>query len=55
MMQIGSSTHSVLRTRSYQKFPSVRPPRRTKPRMTAIAIAKPAAAETKLWKASPAI
>ena len=55
MMQIGTSTHSVARVRSTQKLPRVFALRRTKPRMTAIAIARPAAAETKLWKANPAI
>ena len=55
MNDSGSSTRSVERTRSTQKLPSVRRPRRTMPRMIAIAIAMPAAADTKFCTASAVI
>ncbi len=46
--QNGSSTHSVQRTKSTQKFPIVFISRRAMPRINAIASAMPVAAETKL-------
>ena len=52
---IGSSTHSVARTMSTQKFPMVGFSCWAMPRMKAMATAMPAAADTKLWYASPAI
>src|SRR5438132_1661880 len=51
----GSSTRVVVRVRSAQKFPSVLDRRRTSPRTSATATEAPAAADTKLWTASPAI
>ena len=51
----GSRTRVVVRTRSTQKLPSVCVRRRTSPRINATAIAAPAAADTKLWNAKPAI
>ena len=52
---IGSSTRVVVRVRSTQKLPSVFDRRRTRPRTSATATAAPAAADTKLWTARPAI
>ncbi len=54
-IEIGSSTHSVARTMSTQKFPSVSFSRCAMPRMNAMATEMPTAAETKLWYARPAI
>ena len=54
-MASGSSTYSVTRTRSAQKFPSSPAPRRAKPRMTAASTAMPTAAETKFWTVRPVI
>ena len=51
----GSSTKSSERVMSTQKFPTALMSVRATPRMTAIAPAIPAAAETKLCHASPAI
>ena len=48
----GSSTYSVPRTRSAQKFPSRPADRRAMPRTSATASAMPTAAEMKLWNAS---
>ena len=45
----------VVRVRSTQKFPMVWVRRRTRPRISATATAAPAAADTKLCSASPAI
>ena len=53
MSEIGISTHSVVRVRSTQKFPIVFALRRANPRITAAAIAIPAAAERKLCDVSP--
>src|SRR5580698_7664438 len=46
--EIGISTHSVVRVRSTQKLPIVVALRRANPRITAAAIAIPAAADRKL-------
>ena len=51
----GSRIRVVLRVRSTQKLPSVDARRRASPRMNAARTAMPAAAETKLWTASPSI
>ena len=51
----GSRTRVVVRTRSTQKLPSVCVRRRTRPRISATATAAPAAADTKLCTARPAI
>ena len=51
----GSRTRMVVRTRSTQKLPSVCVRRRTRPRISATATAAPAAADTKLCSARPAI
>src|SRR5262245_5864592 len=48
----GSSTYSVPRTRSTQKFPSLPALFRDTPRTNATATAIPTAADTKLWNAS---
>ena len=48
-MQAGSSTHSVERVISTQKFPMVSFSVRAMPRMNAIASAMPTAADAKLW------
>src|SRR5580704_18914639 len=52
---IGSSTYSVPRTRSTQKFPIVFEPLRAKPRIKATATAMPTAALTKFCTASAPI
>ena len=51
----GNRTRVVVRTRSTQKLPSVCVRRRTRPRINATATAAPAAADTKLCTARPAI
>ena len=51
----GSSTRIVPRVRSTQKLPIVAERRRTKPRISATATARPTAAETKFCTARPAI
>ena len=51
----GSRIRVVVRVRSTQKLPSVDARRRASPRMNAAKTAMPAAAETKLWTASPSI
>ena len=53
--EIGSSTRTVVRTRSAQKLPRLRVPLREMPRISATAIAMPAAAETKFCTARPTI
>ena len=55
MSEIGISTHNVVRVRSTQKLPIVFALRRANPRITAAAIAIPAAAERKLCDVSPTI
>ena len=50
----GSSSRKVPRTRSTQKLPSVSERRAANPRTSAIATAMPTAAETKFCTASPA-
>ena len=51
----GSSTRTVMRTRSTQKLPTRSVRDRVKPRMRATATAMPTAADTKFWTARPAI
>ena len=48
-MHAGSSTHSMARVMSTQKFPMVSFSVRAMPRMNAIASAIPTAADAKLW------
>src|SRR6185369_16488329 len=55
MMEMGSRMDRVQRVMSTQKLPSIEHGRRTKPRVTAMAIAMPVAAETKLCTARPTI
>jgi hypothetical protein len=55
MTLIGSSTYSSDRVKSTQKLPIVVAAERVKPRITAIATARPAAAAMKFCQASPAI
>ena len=52
---MGNKTHRVARTMSTQKLPRVSFSFCATPRMNAIAIAMPTAADTKLWYARPAI
>ena len=52
MSESGIKMYKVPRTRSAQKLPSRPAERRAMPRASATATATPAAAETKLWKAS---
>ena len=51
----GSSTRIVVRTRSTQKFPTVRRPARVSPRSSAAMTAMPVAADTNCWTVSPTI
>ena len=53
--EIGSSNRTTARVRSTQKLPIVVARRRTSPRMSATATARPTAADTKFCTASPAI
>ena len=55
MAEMGSRIHSVLRVMSTQKLPSVFFSRPAMPRMNAIAIAMPEAADQKLCVARPSI
>ena len=52
---IGSRMRTVVRVRSTQKLPMVRPWRRARPRMNAAASAMPTAADTKFCTARPDI
>src|SRR5215472_11198833 len=53
--EIGKSTQRIARVQSNQKLPMPAAFSRATPRMTAIAIAMPVAADRKLWKARPTI
>jgi hypothetical protein len=53
--EIGNKTYSHERVRSTQKLPNVCAFERVKPRIAAIATARPTAAATKFCQANPAI
>ena len=53
--EIGMRMRMVVRTRSTQKFPTVRWPARASPRIRAAITAMPAAADTNCWTVSPVI
>ena len=55
MNESGSNTYNTARVRSTQKLPMVAVERRVSPRITAIAMQIPVAAERKFCTANPAI